>query len=195
MITYTPPAGLVRYEFSDGGYWYKAGGTSVRSISRILQRIYPLPPDLDPWYLERGKAVHLATTYVDAGSLGDVDPRILPFVRAYQDFVGLVQPVMEAVELVVIHPSCAYGARIDRVMRLPGQRKLVVTDIKCGSGQGDNYWLQVAGCAMALDEDHIDDYELALLNLRDNGRASFTVAADPSGWVNRWRKVLEEDPI
>ena len=193
-MIYELPPGLQRYEFKDGGHWYKAGGTSIRSVSKILKRLYPLPPDLDPWYLERGKAVHLATTYIDEGRLGDVDPRILPFLDSYRKFLSMARPIMEAIELVAVHPSYAYGARIDRVMRLPGQTRLVVVDIKCGEGRQDSYWLQVAACAMALDEAHVGDYDLALLNLTEK-RPVFTVAEDPAGWVNRWRKVLQEDPV
>jgi hypothetical protein len=193
MITYNPPPGLVTYKFDDGGIWYKRNGKSIRSVSKILERIYPMPPDLDPWYLERGKAVHAATVFIDEGRLGEVDHRIIPFCSAYQEFLRLAQPVIEASELSVVHPSYRFGARLDRVIRLPGQKKLVVVDIKCGLGREDRYWLQVAACAMALDEPGLERYDLALLNLTSKGKARITFAYNPAEWVNRWRKVLEED--
>lgn len=193
MITYTLPPDLSSYRFGDGGHWYTHLGVNIRSVSKILQRIYPMPVDLDPWYLERGRIVHQSTVYIDEGRLGEVDERITSFLDAYREFITLARPVMEASELVVIHPSYSFGARLDRVMRLPGQEKLLVVDIKCGEGREDRYWLQVAACAQALDETHIGDYDLALLNLTSKGRAVFTVADNPSEWVNRWRQVLQED--
>jgi hypothetical protein len=193
VITYNPPPGLEAYHFKDGGLWYKRAGKSIRSVSKILERIYPMPPDLDPWYLERGKAVHSATVFIDEGRLGEVDHRIIPFCSAYQEFLRIAHPIMEACELSVVHPSYKFGARIDRVMRLPGQEKLVVVDIKCGEGKEDRYWLQVAACAMALDEPNLERYDLALLNLTSKGRARITFADHPGEWVNRWRRVLEED--
>jgi len=47
---------------------------------------------------------------------------------------------------------------------------------------------------MALDEPNVGDYDLALLNLTEK-RPMFTVAEDPADWVNRWRKVLQEDSV
>lgn len=195
MIEYKLPPGLVKSTFGDGAVWYSYQGRPIRSISKILNVIYPMPPDLDPWYLERGKLVHHATTLIDAGALdmAALDPRLLAFVSAYQQFRQLAEPVMEAIELTVVHPSYRYGARIDRVIRLPGQARLIVVDIKCGMGKEDRYWLQCAGGAMALDEDHVSDYDLALLNLDSKGRPHLTVENDPGAWVNRWREVLAQD--
>jgi hypothetical protein len=192
VITYNLPPDLNRYAFrGDSGHWFTHRGVNIRSVSKILNRIYPMP-DIDPWYLERGRVVHESTVLIDEGRLGEVDERIVPFLSAYQTFLYVARPVMEASELVVVHPSYTYGARLDRVIRLPAQDKLLVMDIKCGEGREDRYWLQVAACAMALDEPNVGDYDLALLNLTAK-RPVFTMAEDPAGWVNRWRKVLQED--
>lgn len=197
MINYTLPPGLVQVPFKDGGHWVTYKGKWIRSVSKILERIYPMPPDLDPWYLERGKMVHHATTLIDSGTLDwdSLDPRLVPFLKAYGDFLHTARPVVEASELVVVHASYSFGARLDRVFRLPGQDRLVVTDLKCGTGKEDRYWLQVAACAMALDEGNIRDYDLAILNLDNKGKPHFAVAEDPSVLVNRWREILEVDKI
>lgn len=154
-----------------------------------------MPPDLDPWYLERGQAVHAATVLIDNGTLDwdGLDERLKPFCDAYRVFIETARPIVEASELVVVHHSYSYGARLDRVFSLPGQERLLVVDIKCGSGKEDRYWLQVAGCAVALDDANVSNYDLALLNLNNKGKPKLTLADDPASWVNRWRKVLEED--
>ena len=195
MITYTPPPGLVESRFGDGAIWYSYHGRPVRSISKILNVIYPLPPDLDPWYLERGKMVHHATTLIDAGTLDwdMLDPRIKPFCAAYQSFLDTSKVIVEASELTVVHPSYKYGARLDRIYSLPGGGKPVVVDIKTGTGKEDRYWLQVAGCAMAFNEAEAPLFDLALLNLDNKGNPHLTFADDPGTWLERWRKVLAED--
>jgi hypothetical protein len=193
VISYTAPAGLVPYTFPDGAIWYKNKGVPIRSVSKILKKLYPMPKDLDPWYLERGKFVHQATVYIDEGTLGNVDQRIIGFCFAYQTFVRMASPTMEAIELTVVHPSLKFGARIDRVMSLPGWNRPLVVDIKCGDSREDRYWLQVAAGAMALDEDHVGDYDLALLNLNGRGQPRLTVDPDPASWINKWRKILQED--
>lgn len=194
MIGYHLPPGLVEVPFMDGGHWFSHKGKYIRSVSKILNRIYPMP-QMDPWYLDRGKKVHHATTLIDAGTLDwdMLDDRLVPFLEAYRDFIHTARPVIEASELTVIHPSYSFGARLDRVFRLPGQDRLVVVDIKCGMGKEDRYWLQVAGCAIAMDEGNVGDYDLALLNLDGKGRPHFTEAKDPGSWIARWRQILVED--
>jgi hypothetical protein len=195
MISYQLPEGLIENRFPEGGHWYTYQGRYIRSVSKILNRIYPMPPDLDPWYLERGRAVHAATVLIDGGTLDwdGLDERLKPFCDAYRVFIETARPGVEASELVVVHPSYSYGARLDRVFSLPGQDRLLVVDIKCGSGKEDRYWLQVAGCAVALDDANVGNYDLALLNLNNKGKPKLTLADDPASWVNRWRQVLEED--
>ncbi len=195
MISYTLPAGLTLSHFDDGGTWPWRDGKPIRSVSKILDRIYPLPEKLDPWYLKRGKLVHAATVYIDQGLLSweELDEKLLPFCQAYNDFLLLVRPIIEATELNVVHPSYAFGARLDRVFRLHDVLRPIVTDIKCGVGKEDRYWLQVAACACALDEEHVQDYDLALLNLDNKGHPHFTVAPHPGSWINQWRQVLEAD--
>jgi hypothetical protein len=195
VIDYHLPPGLVETSFGDGGHWVSLNRKPIRSVSRILNRVWPMPPDLPEWYLTRGKMVHSATCMIDAGTLDweALDDRIRPFCEAYKAFIEMCHPVVEASELTVVHRSYSYGARLDRVYRLPGVERLIVTDLKTGTGKEDRYWCQVAGCAMALDEDHVADYDLALLNLDKDGRPHFTVENDPATWVARWREVLSND--
>jgi hypothetical protein len=195
MISYTLPPGCALYSFDDGNQWVNYKGKSIRSVSKILNVIYPMPPNLDPWYLERGRMVHAATVMIDKGVLDwdALDERIKPFCDAYVDFRNTSAVVVEASELVVVHPSYTYGGRLDRVYRLLGQARKLVTDIKCGTGKEDRYWLQVAALAMALDEANVMDYDLALLNLDSKGHPHFTVADHPGSWINQWREVLRND--
>ena len=196
MIAYTLPPGLTLSKFKDGsGEWPWYQGKPIRSVSKILEKIWPMPVGLDPWYLERGKLVHHATTLIDKGTLDwdTVDERIKPFLDAYLSFIKTAHPIVEAMELNVVHPSLKYGGRLDRVYRFPGQIALVVADIKTGIGKEDRYWCQCAALAMALDERNVNDYGLALVNLDKDGRPHYTEAPHPGSWVNRWREILRND--
>jgi hypothetical protein len=46
---------------------------------------------------------------------------------------------------------------------------------------------------VALDEDHVADYDLGLVNLDKHGKPHFATAGDPASWINRWREILAED--
>ena len=195
MITYTVPDGLEETRFDDGGLWYRYQGKPIRSVGKILNRIYPMPPDLPKWYLERGKLVHAATVLIDAGTLDweGLDNRLLPFCHAYRDFIGVAKPVIEASELTVVHPSYSFGGRLDRVFRIPGRDRLILTDLKCGMGKEDRYFLQCAALVVALDEANAEKYDIALLNLDNKGKPHFTVENDPGKWIQRWRQILQDD--
>jgi hypothetical protein len=196
VISYTLPPGLTLSKFKDGsGEWPWHDGRPIRSVSRILDRIWPMPPGLDPWYLERGKLVHHGTTLIDKGTIDwdTVDERIKPFLSAYQSFVDTAHPQVEAMELNVVHTSLKYGGRLDRVYVFPGHARMVVADIKTGIGKEDRYWCQCAALAMALDENNAGDYDLALVNLDKEGRPHYTEASDPGKWLNMWRGILEVD--
>ena len=195
MIEYTLPPGLVESTYADGAKWYSYHGKSIRSISRILNRIYPLPPDLPAYYLERGKAVHSATVLIDEGRLDwdALDEKLKPFADAYQSFLDTSKVVVEASELTVVHPSYKYGARLDRIYTLPGGGKPIVVDIKCGLGKEPRYWYQIALCAMAFNEAEAPYFDLAILNLDNTGKPHFTFADDPATLIEGARKILKDD--
>ena len=194
MLNYTLPPGLVETRFDDGAVWYRKAGIPIRSVSKILNRVWPMP-SIDPWFLERGKIVHSATVLIDDDLLDweALDERVKPFCDAYKSFIDKVHPIVEASELVVVHPSCTFGGRLDRVFRLPGQDRLIVCDIKTGTGVEDRYWCAVAAYALALDELNIEHYDFMLLNLDKHGKPHPTFETGPDKWIEKWRQILQED--
>jgi hypothetical protein len=151
-------------------------------------------PEIAPFYLERGRHVHDACCLIDMGNLDweDLDQRLAPFCRAYQSFVDAVHPLIEASELIVVAADYSYGGRLDRIFRLPGRERPLVTDIKVGSGKEPRYLLQLAAYALALAGEHVGDYDLALLNLGKNGQARLTILPHPADKVAEWRKILAD---
>lgn len=191
MIEYKLPEGLEITNFEDGGHWYKHHGRYLKSVGKILNTIYPMP-EIDPYYLTRGKMIHNATVMIDSGNLDweVLDPRLTPYCKAYQTFLEMAHPIVEASELIVVAPDYTYGGRLDRVFRLPDRERPIVTDIKGGSGKEPRYKLQLAAYALLLGGEHVADYDLALLNLGKNGQPRLTVLPDPGSKVAEWRKIL-----
>jgi hypothetical protein len=78
-----------------------------------------------------------------------------------------------------VAPDISYGGRLDRVYHLPNRKRLIVTDIKVGSGKELRYWLQCAAYTLAfadgnvedgnVEDGNVDSYDFALLNLGKNG--------------------------
>jgi len=191
MIDYILPPGLVEIPFKDGGHWLSYHGRYLKSVSKILNKFYPMP-EIDPYYLTRGKMIHNATVLIDSGILDweALDPRLTPYCKAYQSFLEMAHPVVEASELIVVALDYTHGGRLDRVFRLPGRERLIVADIKVGSGKEPRYKLQIAAYALLLGGEHVADYDLALLNLEKNGQPRLTVLPDPGSKVAEWRGIL-----
>lgn len=194
MIDYKLPERLIKKDFPDeSGFWYWYKDKSILSVSRILNRIYPLPA-IAPFYLTRGKYVHSASVLIDAGNLDweALDPRLVPYCKAYQTFIEMSHPIIEASELIVVATDYSYGGRLDRVFRLPGRERLLVTDLKVGAGKEERYWLQIAAYALVYAGEHVADLDLAILNLQKNGMPRLTVAPDPGEKVAEWKKILAD---
>lgn len=100
----------------------------------------------DPWYLERGRLVHLACEYYDRDELDEstVDPQIRPYLDAYMKFKEDTKFEVTAIEYQLSHPHFFYAGTLDRIGIL--NQNEVLIDLKSGAKvdtdelQGAGYW-------------------------------------------------------
>lgn len=80
----------------------------------------------DPWYMDRGTAVHRATELWDKGTLDEatVDPQIVGYVESWKRFRADLAYTPTHIEHRTYHPHLLVGMTIDR---------LPLLDIKSGS--------------------------------------------------------------
>jgi hypothetical protein len=192
-MTYILPPGLVEVPFEDGGHWYTHEGRYLKSVGKILNTVHPMP-EIDPFYLTRGKMIHDACCLIDDSTLDwtALDSRLEPYCRAYRAFIEMSKPIVELSEQIVVAADFSYGGRLDRVYRLPGRERLILTDIKTGNGKEKRYKLQLAAYALALAGALAYEYDLALLNLGANGQPRFTVLENPGFLLEEWRIILAD---
>lgn len=99
----------------------------------------------DPWYLERGKAVHLACHYADTCGLDwdSVDSRIVGYCRAWERCKAETGMVVSASEVGIGGERAGYVGTLDKIVILPdgnakmgwpvkAGRSLEIWDLKCG---------------------------------------------------------------
>ncbi len=81
----------------------------------------------DPWYGERGSALHLATEFYDRGTLDEstVDPQIEGYLASWKRFRQDQNYTPTHIEYITYYPELMVGTKIDR---LPGP-----LDLKSGS--------------------------------------------------------------
>lgn len=140
---------------------YLVDDKPVKSVTQLLKE-YGLSNywNNDPWYLERGTAVHRATHFIDIGDLDfeTVDPQIMPYLEAYMKFKQETGWVFKHIEEKFYHPIYHYCGTPDRFLPL--------LDIKTG----EDSKLQLAAYG-----------ELLRTNGHNPGREAFNLRLDEDG--------------
>lgn len=96
-------------------------GGIILSTTKILQLAELTPAiykTLDPWYAEKGHAVHSATEFFDKGTLDldSVDPQIMGYLDAYRQFRKDLPLDILGIEVRLWHPRYRYAGTIDRIV-------------------------------------------------------------------------------
>ena len=73
-----------------------------------------------------GKAVHKATHLIDIDELGSYDPKIQPYINAYQSFKDALKPTFIDCEVSVASKAIKIATTLDRVALING----VVSDVE-----------------------------------------------------------------
>jgi len=145
--------------------------------------------------MRRGRAVHLATQYLDEGRLDpeSVSQAIYGYVLAYKRFVAAVKPQMVLIEQPVVHQDFLFAGTLDRVCKIDGLTFLL--DIKTGS-VAKTAGPQTAAYAKALESClgvKVDRRAVVLLN--EVGDYQFRRMPDDHDWpvfvsaltIHNWR--------
>ncbi len=122
---------MEEFTFTEEGHLYTLNGRRLISVTQALAIV-----DIrykDPWYLQRGQMIHLATEYFDRDELDEssVDPRIAPYVESYIKFRMGTDFEPKLIEQKFYHPQYFYAGRLDRQGPLNGVSAII--DIKSGA--------------------------------------------------------------
>lgn len=120
--------------FNQEAHEYSVGGRVLPSVTQVLKAFGLISGDyaqMDPFYAERGTAVHAACEFHDKGTLDAeaLDPQIVPYLDAWKRFRDEARPVIHGIEKRFAHR--AYAGTVDRILSLPGT-PIGVLDIKTG---------------------------------------------------------------
>lgn len=168
-------------EFNEELHEYRVDGVVVPSVTTIIAAA-GLQPDMswiDPFYLERGTAVHKATELVDLGTLDwdTIDGNVAPYLASYQKFcddMGTDYEVLD-VEMRAYNPHYRYAGTIDRVARFRGQ--VAVVDLKCGAK------LACHALQLSAYRELVPEASLRLgLHLKGDGSYRIETYSDPNDW-------------
>jgi hypothetical protein len=107
--------------FDDKTHTFTCKGEVIPSVTQILKANRMTPEGyefIDPWYLQRGTFIHLATEMHDKGTLDDFydDTNILPYLEAYKTALRDNAWIVTGIEKKLWHPKLKYAGIIDRTI-------------------------------------------------------------------------------
>ncbi len=157
-----------KLELDESTHTYTLDGRRLISVTQALS-ILDNRWKIDPFYLERGRLVHLATEYYDRDELDDstVDPQIQPYFDAYIKFGMDTGFKPTHIELKLFHPEYFYAGKIDRIGHLNGC--LVIIDLKSGAKASQADLLQGASYFELAKINNIPVKKVFDLYLNENG--------------------------
>lgn len=122
--------------FREDNHEYEVDGEIIPSVSEIIRFISrEVYGEVTQYILDnaadRGSRVHKATQMLDV--VGDVecDEDIVPYVKAYVQFLRDHKPEWELIEKSMYHPEKKFAGTLDRLGVLDGKKTIV--DIKTSS--------------------------------------------------------------
>ena len=121
--------------FEPEGHKYFLGDEELPNVTSVLGLVVDLshiPTQLLEFAATRGDYVHQACTFLDRGTLDwdDLDPMLVPYVKAYEKFKKDTGFVPELIEHRGYSSRFKYAGTLDRTG--PMQRRKVLLDIKSG---------------------------------------------------------------
>jgi len=150
---------------------YIVDGKPKLNVTKVLElsglsNYYPR----DPWYLERGKIVHMATVMIDNDTLDwdTVDDRIRGYLEGYGKFIMDTGWKFQYSELKLWHPIYDYCGTPDRFLPL--------LDIKTGEDNEEQlggYW------ELLYANDYKPPREAHTLKLNENGTYKLNQTKEP----------------
>ena len=141
--------------FDEAAHTYTCDGAKVPSVSTIINDL--LGSDyskIDPFYAERGTAVHKAIELHLQGELDEssLDEHVLPYFNGFKKFQKETGFEVEVTELRIFSRDLWFAGTLDLIGKIDGKKYLL--DIKTGQKQK---WhsIQTAGYAIGYGEKEI----------------------------------------
>jgi hypothetical protein len=136
---------MPEFIFREEDHTYWLDGKSLDYVTGALSLVDKRPKD--PWYLNKGKIIHIVTEYYDRDELDEatVDPQIMGYLNSYRLFLQETGFKPTHIELPLYHPQYLYAGKLDRMGNFHNS-DLDLVDLKSGVPyptdklQGSAYW-------------------------------------------------------
>ena len=179
-------------------YWL--GNEEIPGVSKILQKLGLVKSyeGVDPFYAQRGSAVHKCIELDLAGTLDEesVAEELKPFLAAWRKFVKETGFKTLGCEQVVYSPTERFCTTYDHLGLLNNQ--LTVIDTKCTKSHDKGADYQVCGQAYALMDNGQVVQGQGILELHDDGTYDYyAYEVDLTIWesvMKLYRRRIQRKP-
>lgn len=158
-------------QFDEGTHTYRLMGRVLPSVTTVIRAVMP-GWRVDPWYLQRGRAIHHGCRLLDEGQLdwASVAPEIAQRIKAWQEFVSECYdehkkpPVMSLIEAPLCSTRYMFAGTLDRVFN-----EDTIIDLK--STITPEVRIQLGGYSILLKENYPEKMLNAVaVQLQDDGK-------------------------
>ncbi len=145
---------MKRPTFNESTHTYTLDGKRLPSVTQCIAAKHPLWFTPDPWYAERGTAVHKACSLYVARTLDieTVDPEVKPYLDSFEKFLQQCFFASMKTDLLVWSEKHWYAGTLD-LLPLTAKRGHWLVDLKT-ENVPSTVGMQLAGYAEALKESH-----------------------------------------
>lgn len=167
--------------FDEATHTYRFLGQVVPGVTQLLRPLVDfsrIRPEVLAAKADLGRRVHEACHYLDEDDLDEesVEADVEPYLQAYKRFLAESSAEILHAELMVFDPMLMYAGRIDRVLRLNGERWLV--DLKTSIATPASAGPQTAAYLRALGDTTVT--RRAALRLRPDGTYRLDALTNPN---------------
>ena len=136
----------MKLTFNESTHQYYLDNKIVPSVTQILNELLPIQYKPGDWYLQRGRAVHVAAAMIARGIEFEYDDRIAGQVAAIKRFFAEVKPEILSVEEKVWSIPYRYAGTLDLYVKIG--TKFCLVDYK-SSISIERVGIQLGGYSLA----------------------------------------------
>lgn len=155
---------------------YAINGGIVPSVTHIISEVVGNGWIAEPWYLDRGKAIHKCAEFIIKGKQFKFDERLAGYIAALKSFFAIVKPDLIGCETIVFSETYRYAGTLDLGCKIGGVKTLI--DWK-HSIDKERLPLQLGGYSAAYKEQWKEEFNQGIgVQIKEDGTFKMTEKID-----------------
>lgn len=162
--------------FDEKIHSFAINGVGIPSVTQIISEIVGTSWKAEPWYLERGRAIHKCAEFIIKSKEFKFDERLTGYITALKSFFKIVKPELIGCEQVVYSEIYRFAGILDLGCKIGGVKTII--DWK-HSIDKNRIPLQLGGYSVALKEMTKEEFNQGVgVQIKEDGTFQMTDKID-----------------